>query len=72
MDAKTARAYIKQFADHTSPRKGLSEVKFANGDVVKFEGMTDEEDIRVAGGLLEIEAEAAARTLKRRGARGRN
>lgn len=65
MNATEARTYIKHFVEHVSPRKGMDMVRFADGTEVQFSNMTDDEAIRVAGGLKEIEAEAAQKSFSR-------
>ena len=54
-----ARQYIKIFSDHVMP--GTTFVEFGNGDKIEFESMSDDQAVRVARGLMEIELEAASR-----------
>lgn len=56
MNALEAREYIKNFK-HTLGRQP-DHVTFGNGDTIWFNKMTDEQAIRVAKGLLDIEMDA--------------
>lgn len=50
-----ARHYIKNFSEHTLP--GTEYADFPSGRIY-FNNMTDEQAVKVAVGLMEIEAEA--------------
>lgn len=56
-----ARHYIATFAKHIVP--GAEYVTFASG-TIHFNKMTDEEAIKVAHGLMEIEAESMRAGMK--------
>ena len=50
-----AREYVKTFCEHTLP--GTEYADFPSGRIY-FDNMTDEQAVKVAVGLMEIEAEA--------------
>jgi len=55
---EAARHYIENFAKYTIP--GATYVEFPSGPI-HFDNMTDEQAVKVAIGLMDIEAEAARR-----------
>lgn len=55
---EAARRYIETFAKYALP--GTTYVEFPSGPI-HFDNMTDEQAIKVAVGLMDIEAEAAKR-----------
>lgn len=59
-----ARQYIEVFSKHTLP--GTDHVQFGDGTTVNFSTMTNEDAVRVARGLMSIEAEAAGRSDQRK------
>lgn len=56
LSPEQARDYIATFAKHTMP--GAEYVDFPSGRI-HFSNMTDEQAIKVARGLMDIEAQAA-------------
>lgn len=57
-----AREYIQIFSKHTMP--GARYVCFEDSPTIYFNNMTDEQAIKVADCLMDIEAEAAKRATK--------
>ena len=62
MTPEQAWRYIETFSKHTMP--GTDRVTFADGTEIIFATMTDADAIRVAKGLLDMEAEAASRSTR--------
>lgn len=60
--AEKARYYIKIFSEHVL--KGAEYVEFADGEVIHFNNMTDDQAIKIANGLMELEAKAGKGAVK--------
>lgn len=57
-----ARHYIDTFSKHVVP--GCRYVEFGDGTTIHFDNMTDNEAIRVAKGIMDMEEEASKGAIK--------